>query len=117
MSIFTTELNGKMLPDVIAEIVEAWYDNQQIDNAIEGEIIPNEDGAITVDLMNKHKMSKATFHRILRGLKIKPSMRYRDGSRFSYIESKDLQRLYPVFEAWRKGMSTNEIIDKILASE
>jgi hypothetical protein len=113
MSTFTTELDGKMLPDVIAEIVEAWYDNQQIDNKIENKIVNNENGAYTLDLMKKYKMSKPTICRLLRGLNIKASALFKDGHRYSYLDNEKLQKLSPYLDAWLKGMSVNEIIDML----
>ena len=44
MSKFCIDLEGVMLPDAIAAVVEAWYDAQSVGNLIEQEHVPYQPG-------------------------------------------------------------------------
>jgi hypothetical protein len=116
MSIFTTNLRGKMLPDVIAEIVEAWYQAQEISEDIEKDMITYDADISSADIQDKYKMSNATYHRILRLLKIKSFLKVVEGRRISFITSEDLNKLSPCLDAWRRGKTVTDIAKMIKAN-
>ena len=64
MSKFCIELEGMMLPDAIAAVVEAWYDAQGVD--LSNDLMP------MADLANRWGITANTVSRRLRFLGIKP---------------------------------------------
>ena len=112
MSKFTIELQHLSLPEAIAALVEAWYDNQMLDfEELEEVAMPS---LIRLsDWIKSTGISRATAYELLRLLQIKPEPRRVPTSRkpVSYLSIDQLKLLQP----WAQNIMDGSTVASVKA--
>lgn len=109
MSKFCIELDGMMLPDAIAAVVEAWYEAQCINDAQTQITIPRV--ARLSDWIEASGLSRSTAYELLKLLQIEPEARRVPTSRkpVSHLSADQVQLLQPWADKIQRGSTLPQI--------